>query len=267
MTLSQLLTEAFDYFEVNGFEDSEQVREWMGKIERAVRESMTPQVELDRLLKLQFKRMFDRAVTNPPGVSRFTVQKLQPSLRALLDKRLVASMNLIKLNRDEMIGATLRRFAGWMSSIPEADRHRFDRAKLREELGKPLKSLPWAERRVMIDQGHKLVASVNATIAEGGGAIAGRWFSHWKQVNYNYRDSHKERDGKVYMLRNSWAVKDGLVKKGPNPWSDEITQPAEEPFCRCKLVYLYHLRQLPVECLTSKGMDAMDRAKRAISNG
>jgi hypothetical protein len=162
-----------------------------------------------------------------------------------------------------MVGATLRRFVGWMTSIPETDRVKIKRAKVRETLGKPLASLPWAERRVMIDQGHKLASSINATIAQGGGAIAARWHSHWRQENYDYREEHKARDGKVYMIRDSWAVKQGLVRKGDNPWSDEITQPAEEPFCRCTFVYVYYLTQLPPDCLTDKGRVALDAARAA----
>ena len=259
--LSDVLTEAFDYFEAHGFDDQSQVAEWVRRIEQAARESMMSQADLERRLKKEFQRIFERTTRNPAGVSRFTVQKLNPALRALLDKKVMTSINLIKLNRDEMVGATLRRFVGWLSSIPETDRVNFKRAKLREELSKPLKSLPWAERRVFIDQGHKFASAVNATIAEGGGAIAGKWFSHWRQSNYNYRDSHKDRDGKVYMLRNSWAMREGMVKKGDNPWSDEITQPAEEPFCRCTFTYLYHLRQLPPECITQKGLEALKKAR------
>jgi hypothetical protein len=261
--LSDVITEAFNYFEKNGFEHEAEVSEWLRKIEAAARESMEPPLEVDRRLRDHFKRIFERTLkglTAHQGITRFTVQNIHPELRALLDRRIMASVNLIKLNRDEMINSTLRRFAGWLSSIPDVDRQKFERAKLREKLYKPLSSLPWAERRVFIDQGHKLVSNINATVAEGGGAIAAIWRSHWRQENYDYRESHKERDGKVYMMRDSWAVKEGLVKKGPLPWSDEITQPAEEPFCRCNFSYLYHLRQLPIDRLTEKGSAALKAA-------
>ena len=35
-----------------------------------------------------------------PGVSRFTLDRVKPALRAELDRRIMASANLIKLNRE-----------------------------------------------------------------------------------------------------------------------------------------------------------------------
>ena len=264
--LSDLLAEAFDYFQEHGFTDEVTVRDWVRRLEDAARASMAPQEELQAELRRRFTKLFEQTVAKigrTPGVARFTVQNVHPALRAVLDRRILASAALIKLNRDEMIGATLRRFVGWVTSLPAEDQRKVDRAALREQLGKPLRSLPWAERRVMIDQGHKLVANVSATVAEGGGAIAARWVSHWRQENYDYREKHKERDGNVYVIRDSWAAKAGSVRRGDQPWSDEITQPAEEPFCRCNYTYLYHLRQLPEECLTAKGREKLAEARVA----
>jgi hypothetical protein len=87
------------------------------------------------------------------------------------------------------------------------------------------------ERRVLVDQGHKLISAINRTVAEEGNAIAGTWHSHWRQAGYDYREDHKERDDHVYAIRGNWAIKDGLMKVGPAGYSDEITQAAEEPFC------------------------------------
>lgn len=256
MTLNETLKLAFDYFEEHGFNDEAEVAEWVRKIEKALRESMTPQAEFERMIKQNMNRMFDRSVSH---ANRFTAQRLGPELRALLDKRIMASVNLIKLNRDEMIGRTLKRFVGWISSVPETERHYFNRRELRAEISKPLRQLPFTERRVMIDQGHKLAANVEAVLAEANGAIAARWQSHYQQHGYDYREDHKERDvgGHVYMIRNSWADKNGLIVKGDDPWSDQITQPGEEVFCRCKFIYLFHLKQLPKNRLTQKGLDAL----------
>ena len=160
-----------------------------------------------------------------------------------------------------MIAKTLRRFSGWATSIPKGGSDEIDKRKLREEVVKPLRNLPFVERRVLIDQGHKLTSSISATLAHDGGAIAARWFSHWRQTGYNFREDHRERDGHIYLVRNSWAHKAGFVKAGPDGFSDEMTQPAEEPFCRCKFVYLYHLKQLPPTMITKKGAEAFSKAK------
>jgi len=129
---------------------------------------------------------------------------------------------------------------------------------------KALRSLPFEERRVAIDQGHKMLSSLSATIAEGGNALAGRWFSHWRQLNYDYRPDHKEQDGKVYLIRDSWAHAQGLVKPGEAGYLDEITQAGEEVYCRCAVTYLYALRALPPEMLTKKGHAALAEARKMM---
>jgi hypothetical protein len=138
-----------------------------------------------------------------------------------------------------------------------------DRRKLKAEIARPMRQLPFIERRVLIDQGHKLNASISAVIASDNGAIAAKWFSHWRQANYDYREDHRDRDNHVYLVRNSWAHKAGLVKVGADGYSDDMTQPAEEPFCRCKWVYIYNLRFLPDEMLTAKGRDQLKKVKAA----
>ena len=84
-------------------------------------------------------------------------------------------------------------------------------------------------------------------------------------TNYNFREEHAERDGKVYLLRGCWALEQGLIKAGPAGYADEITQPAEEPFCRCYFTYIYHLRSVPKDMLTSKGETALADAKAKVA--
>jgi hypothetical protein len=119
--------------------------------------------------------------------------------------------------------------------------------------------MPFEQRRVVIDQTHKLVSNINEIVATDNGAIAARWHSHWRQANYNYRKDHKERDDKIYVIRNSWAHKEGLIKP-VNGYTDDITSPGEEVYCRCNYVYLYNLRQVQ-DLLTKKGQAALQSAK------
>jgi hypothetical protein len=130
---------------------------------------------------------------------------------------------------------------------------------------KSLAQLPFEQRRVLIDQGHKLTSSINDVVARDGGAIAAIWHSHWRQQNYNYRPDHRDRDLRTYLVRGSWAQKGGLVVPGDPGYTDDITQPAEEPFCRCYWQYLYSLRQLPIEMLTKKGQLELQRAKAIVA--
>jgi len=118
-----------------------------------------------------------------------------------------------------------------------------------------MRSYSFEERRLYIDQGHRLIANVSAVIAEQTGAIGFFW-RHVHQLNYDGRPEHEERDKKFYVIRDSWAMQRGLMKRGPNPYSDEIDMPAQKIFCRCWAEYADSLKDVPDENLTEKGREA-----------
>jgi len=50
-----------------------------------------------------------------------------------------------------------------------------------------------------------------------------------------------------------------LMKVGPAGYTDQITQPGEEPFCRCSYVYVYNLASVPDYMLTVLGIKSLER--------
>jgi hypothetical protein len=194
------------------------------------------------------------------GIAPYRLEQIKPTLRPELDRRISASANLIQLNRQQAIDKTLQRFSGWSTSIPPGGVSIETKREVKTNIRKPLQSQTFEERRVLIDQGHKLISSINEIVATDGGAIAGLWRSHWREANYDYREDHKERDQQVYLIRDSWADQAGLVRKGGRPYYDEIDAVGQAPFCRCFIVWIYALRDLPADMLTAKGRDAMTAA-------
>ena len=178
----------------------------------------------------------------------------------------MASAQLIKLNRTAAIEKTLQRFSGWSTSIPKGGSDVVDKLKVKGDIRKSLAQLPFEERRVLVDQGHKFTASLSEILATNSNALAGEWHSHWKQLNYNYRPDHKERDRKVYVVRDNWALKAGLMKAGAVGYTDDITRPGEEVFCRCFYRWIYNLRDLPPEMLTLKGSKELERVRATIAS-
>lgn len=277
MTLYELITEAVNDLTENGFTNMDRVKDWMDRIRAKAIEDMMPEDELRHLLRRTLEATFQAQVgrgailKHHPGVSTFTLQRLEPRLRDELDKRIMAAADLIKLNRVNAVERTLQRFSGWSTSIPAGGTDAVDKRETKTEIRKALMQLPYVERRVTIDQGHKFTASLNEVLALNAGAIAGRWHSHWRQPGYQYRKDHKERDpgatsghGHVYAVRGNWASDKGFMSKGAG-YTDEITRPGEEPFCRCYYVWLYGLRQLPETMLTAKGRDELERVKVAAA--
>lgn len=262
-----VLTQAINEIAEHGYDSPERIAYWQDQLRRAAERTMRPQHTIAKMLRDALDGIYRKLVEKQgalrfhPGVARFTLERLRPQLRGELDRRILASADLIRLNRKNAIEKTLQRFAGWSTSIPKGGSSQVNRAETKRRIRKSMRGLPFEERRVLIDQGHKLTAAISQTIAQGGGAIAGTWRSNFRQPGYDYRPDHKERDGEVYALRGNWAMDGGLMKAGPAGYYDQITAVGEEPFCRCYMIWIYNLRDLPDDMLTVKGRRELEAVR------
>jgi hypothetical protein len=270
-TFFETVTAAIKDFEENGFDSVERLAYWTDRIRQAAVASLVPEHILEDTLKKTlsgiYRRMVDdgQIVKTHIGVPRFTIDRLKPKLRTELDRRLMVSRSLIKLNREQMVEKTVQRFAGWASSVPAGGSRAVEVKDVKDNIRKALTSLPFEERRCIIDQSAKFVSALNDVIATDGGAIAGRWHSQWRRRGYSYREDHKERDQKVYTIRGNWALEKGLMKAGPDGYTDQITKPAEEVYCGCSYQFLYNLRDLPESMITARGRESLTEARAKIA--
>lgn len=266
----QVVTEAVRYFEEHGFTSADVLQQWVERIRRAAQETLTPESvlndELQRSLGGIYKRLIDdgQILKTHQGVGKFTIERLKPKLRVELDRRLAVSRSLIKLNREQAVEKAIQRMAGWASSIPAGGSRAVDVKDTKEHIRKALTSLPFEERRCVIDQSAKFVSSLNEIVAVDGGAIAVIWnIRH--SAGYHNRPDHKERAGNIYLLRSSWAKEKGLVKPGPAGYYDDITSFGEEVFCSCWGTWIYHIRDLPDDMITQKGKEELAAARAKIA--
>lgn len=266
-----VITDAINYFAEHGYDTEDSLAYWTMRIreagERTLGQPTAEELRLRQIFADIYKRMIDRGQITRfhPGIGRFTIDQVRPQLRAELDRRIMASANLIKLNRKQAIDKTLQRFQGWATSIPKGGSKAVDKREEKESIRKPLAQLKFEERRVAVDQGHKFVSALNNILAKDGGAIALTWNSHWRQPNYQFREDHKERDGLVYAIPGTWAFEQGLAKPGRAGWYNRVTAVGEEVFCRCFATYIYSLRSLPADMITRKGQAALLEARNKLN--
>jgi hypothetical protein len=262
-----VLSAAVNDITEHGFDQAGRLEYWTTQLRHAAERATTPLWRMEEMLRAGlgaiYRRLVDRGrvARYHPGIARFTLQRIAPRLRTELDRRILASANLIKLNRQQAIDKTLQRFQGWSTSIPAGGSDAANKRESGRDIRKSLAALPFEERRVLIDQGHKLTASISAVVAQEGGAIAITWKSHWQQAGYNYREDHKDRDGNVYLLRGNWASKQGFVRPGAAGYYEDVTSVGEEINCRCYAEYIYSLRALPDDMLTKKGVEELAKAR------
>lgn len=214
-----------------------------------------------RRLKAQMDDVFMRwtkanSRKEMPTIPTWRVSRLKPVLREELDRRIAASASLIKLNRGKMITECIQRFSGWATSESDV-------AKLitppRAVLTLNKQDNDFLIRRVRIDQTQKLRANIAEIAAHEMGAIAFEWEG---QDDHRERMSHRKRNGKTFLIRDSWAHKQGLIKPAADvAWNDFDDGPPGIPvFCRCHARYIFDLDDLPDACLTDKGRDYIARA-------
>lgn len=269
-TFNEVLAQAIADFAEHGYDDAERLVRWQMALKAAAQREMKSEQDMVQKMRRGLGKIFEKMVeqeqilTKTNGINRFTLGNLKPELRNVFQRRLLASVDLIKLNREQVMAKTLQRFSGWATSIPPGGSEEAQKKETKDRVRKGMAGLKFEERRVLIDQGNKLVSALNQTLAEGAGAIAAIWHSHYHQSNYNYREDHKERELKSkrlpFVVRGNWAIEKGLMKLAGSKYTDAMTQPAEEPFCRCYYEWIYSLRDLPVAMLTDKGKAALKGA-------
>jgi hypothetical protein len=255
-TLWQVMTEAINYYVEYGWDSQDSLLDWC----RQLRIAANREAPSDDIAKKHLTSIYSKLVVHggalkdqpPDGPTKITLDKLKPEMRHELSRRIFASANLIKLNREQAIEKTVQRFQGWVTSIPPEGVSDVDKNAQKSAFGKSVADLDYISRRVAIDQGHKLSSNVKYLLSIQGGAIAFRWASPWRRPGYNFREDHKKRDTLIYLVRDSWAVEQGLIKPVYG-YYDEITAAGEEVFCSCQVYPIYAPQKLPEEFLTEKG--------------
>ncbi|MHB8406228.1 MAG: structural protein [Gammaproteobacteria bacterium] len=254
-----LLLEALKEFQDRGQWSEGELQSWLLRLHAALELDLPADDQIRRDLSTWLGKVFHRDVygrgiaKRVPGVSRYTLSRIAPSLRAELDRRIFAGVDLIKLNKRAATQKTLQRFSGWVTSQPTGGLPPRNIREVAAEIAKPAAQVRYEARRVAIDQGHKLSSAVAHVVAMNEGAVAAIWHDRGQyDRGYDARPEHLKRSGKLFLVRGSQAIEDGLVKRG-GPYTDEVTQPAFEIFCSCWWQFVKSARALPDELLTEKG--------------
>ena len=191
-----------------------------------------------------------------PTIKPYRIDRIKPILRAELDRRIASSASLIKINRQNMIAESIQRFAGWSTGDIASQV-----TPPREVVTSDKKASDFTVRRVRIDQRQKLRANIADITAKETGAIAFYWRG---KMDDRERPLHKKRNGKLYLLTDTWATKQGLVKASNDaPWAEFSESKDDGPpgvpiYCRCHAEYVFDLDELPPSALTEKGRAKID---------
>jgi len=255
-----LLLEGLKRFASEGPPSDADLMVWMDRLQRALEIEVPTDDESRKLLRTVLEGIYAREVERGgvakrvPGVERYTVDQVLPALRAELDRRIFAAADLIRINKAQRKAQTLQRFAGWITSVPIGGSAATDLRAAAREIAKPIAQVKFEARRVAIDQGHKMSAAVAHVVAQQNGAIAAIWHDRGQyDRGYDARPEHLKRSGKLFLVRDSWGITEGLIRKGSAPYYEDTEQVATLPYCSCWAEWVTQVQRLPEELLTAKG--------------
>lgn len=289
MRLIDILTGAITDIAVNGYNSEATINRWLMSLQNSLKNysANLPAARslVEKSMTQAFNQSFFDSKGNPSakflqrnrGIDAFTLQRLKPKAQMKLQERIAQNASLIVLDRDAAIADTLKRFQGWtIGQVAQQAITKTEIKKQAEAILKPVNNAPrdFVPRRRMIDQNAKMVAAVNDVIAEDGGALAMTWHQNWsanprnaenagKKDKLSPHKNHEQFDGKTFIRRESWAVKEGLLKKGDLPFLEDLqTFPGHEVYCGCTASYDYSLTALyriRPDAFTQKGLEKIGK--------
>jgi hypothetical protein len=286
MRLESVLTAAITDIAVNGFNSEIAINRWLMQLQNALKNysANLPAARslVEKSMTQAFERHFFDAHGNPSGkflernkgIDAFTLQRLKPKAQMKLQERIAQNASLIVLDRDAAVADTLKRFQGW-TTRQVAAKQLLTKTQIKEQaklLIKPVTDAPtdFVPRRRIIDQNNKMIASINDTIAEDGQALSMTWHQNWSANPRNAENAgkkhrldpdrnHEQFDGKTFIRKECWAVKEGLLKKGKLPFLEDLkTFPGLNVYCGCTASYDYSLTALyriRPDAFTAKGLE------------
>jgi hypothetical protein len=131
------------------------------------------------------------------------------------------------------------------------------------EIKEEIRQLAKWDKLFNIYKAESFPSEVEYLFALEGKPIAAIWrYSEAdEQGEYRKTYSHKERDGRVYVVRDNWALAKGLMTAEPYGYIDEVSHPNQEIGCMCSLQWLYAISDLPTNMVTEKGVSELKRVR------
>jgi hypothetical protein len=180
--------------------------------------------------------------------------KLEPSIR-LIYKRLIEDVKEDAIvERSNEINSRIEEFIAW-TQLDEGTRK-----ECLSDIRSTLKSINKWDKGFYVDRALDLIDEVEVMAKIENGAIAARW----SYSPYPGECGHEALNNKHFLIRDSWAINQGLIHPSNEKYFDEAPRQKEQWGCRCRFTFEFHIRQLPESMLTKKGKDSLFEGKQKV---
>ena len=233
--------------------------------------------EVRSKLKNEYNQFIKKGVfRTAPSLQKYKIEDLKPDFKKELESRINVSLSYITTQDQSTIEEIKNRLMNF-ATIPHPNKnlkeleYDFWNDVLPEKAKKNYKTNKW-QNMIIRDQQHKLVSNMTYITATKNNAIGFIWKNRkdirvvgnpsglYPSGNKMHND-HWKREGKLYLFRNSEALKKGLIKKTKDvQYADEIEDglPGIPINCRCTMRLIYRLYEIPAEyknIITQKGKE------------
>lgn len=225
--------------------------------------------EIYNFVNKGYSSFLKNAQIHHKGITKTSLNDLKPKFRKEIEDRVKISFNLMKNQEEELKQKIASRFINWVT-IDSKDVRGNTTSK--QSL---LNFLDFAKENgiaedhakfILKDQTRKMIASLDDLVAKENNAIGGIWHNRgdrrvvgnpqgiYPHSETKAHGNHWDREGKFYVFKDSWAYQKGYVK-------GELYDNLEDGGvgvaigCRCRLEFIYDLRDVPYENLTQRGRE------------
>lgn len=225
--------------------------------------------EIYNFVNKGYSSFLKNAQSHHKGITKTSLNDLKPKFRKEIEDRVKISFNLMKNQEEELKQKIASRFINWVT-IDSKDVRGNTTSK--QSL---LNFLDFAKENgiaedhakfILKDQTRKMIASLDDLVAKENNAIGGIWHNRgdrrvvgnpsgiYPHAESKAHGDHWEREGKFYIFKDSWAYQKGYIK-------GELYENLEDGGvgvaigCRCRLEFIYDLRDVPYENLTKRGRE------------
>lgn len=234
--------------------------------------------EVRSKLKNEYNQFIKKGIFQiASGIQKYKIEDLKPDFKKELERRINVSLSYITTQDQNTIEEIKNRLMNF-ASIPHNNKnleeleYDFWNDVIPVNAKKNYKTNKW-QNMIIRDQQHKLVSNMTYITAMKNNAIGFIWKNR-KDIRVvgnpsglypnganKMHNDHWKREGKLYLFRDSEALKKGLIKKTKDvQYADEIEDglPGIPINCRCTMRLIFRLYEIPAEyknIITKKGRE------------
>ncbi len=229
----------------------------------------------EKLIKQALKKTYNLFIKEgahdiSPAILKYKIKDLKPAFRKELEKAMNNALSLVKTQDIAFLNKVKNNLLNYCSNtqLKRTQYLFFDNVL-------PTNNNNKYQKMIVRDMQKKMVGNMAYITATRNNAIGFIWKNR-KDIRVvgnpaglypkgnSKHNNHWNREGKLYLFKDSSFIKNGLIKKNNKvEWAEDIPDglPSQAINCRCTMRIIYRLYEIPNQyksIITKKGLTKID---------